>query len=65
MYDMICDIKFNYIMLIDKKCEFCKCTLIMKLNYNKYINYVIQIYYYVKLIYLHLLKIYLLIVEMY
>ena len=62
---MICNIKFNYIMLIDKKCEFCKCTLIMKLNYNKYINYVIQIYYYVKLIYLHLLKIYLLIVEMY
>ena len=23
---MIWDIKFNYIMLIDKKCEFCKCT---------------------------------------
>ena len=33
MYYMICDIKFNYIMSIDKKCEFCKCTLIMKLNY--------------------------------
>ena len=34
-----------------KKCEFCKCTLIMKLNYYKYINYMIQIYYYAKLIY--------------
>ena len=29
---MICNIKFNYIMSIDKKCEFCKCTLIMKLD---------------------------------
>ena len=26
MYDMICDIKFNYNMSIDKKCEFCKYT---------------------------------------
>ena len=58
MYDMICNIEFNYIVLIDKKCEFYKCTLIMKLNYYKYVNYVIQIYYYVKLIYLPLLKIY-------
>ena len=58
MYDMICDIKFNYIVSIDKKCEFCKCTLIMKLNYYKYTNYIIQIYYYVKLIYLSLLKMY-------
>ena len=32
MYDMICDIKFNYIVFADKKCEFCKC---------RYINYVI------------------------
>ena len=55
---MICDIKYNYITLVDKKCEFCKCTLIMKLNYYKYTNYVIRIYYYVKLIYLPLLKIY-------
>ena len=32
---MICDIKFNYIMLVNKKCELCKCTLIMKsLNIN-------------------------------
>ena len=37
----------------------------MKLNYYKYTNYVIQIYYYVKLIYLPLLKIYQLIVKMY
>ena len=51
MYDMIWDIKFNYIVSINKKCEFCKCTLIMKLNYYKYINYMIQIYYYAKLIY--------------
>ena len=62
---MICDIKFNYISSIDKKYEFCKCTLIMKLNYYKYTNYVIQIYYYVKLICLPLLKIYQLIVKMY
>ena len=62
---MICDIKFNYISSIDKKYEFCKCTLIMKLNYYKYTNYVIKIYYYVKLIYLPLLKIYQLIVKMY
>ena len=41
MYDMICDIKFNYIVLIDKKYEFCKCALIMKLNYYKYTNYMI------------------------
>ena len=26
MYDTICEIKFNYNMSIDKKCEFCKCT---------------------------------------
>ena len=54
MYDMICDIKFNYIVSINKKCEFCKCRLIMKLNYYKYTNYMICI----KLIYLPLLKIY-------
>ena len=41
MYDMICDIKFNNIMSADKKCEFCKCKLIMKLNDYKYTNYVI------------------------
>ena len=41
MYDMICDIKFNYIVLANKKCEFCNCRLIMKLNYYKYTNYVI------------------------
>ena len=58
MNNMICDIKFNYIVSIDKKCEFCKYTLIIKLNYYKYTNYVIQIYYHVKLIYLPLLKIY-------
>ena len=58
MYDMICDIKFNYIMSVDKKCEFYKYTLIMKLNYCKYTNYMIQIYYYTKLIYLYLIKIY-------
>ena len=58
MYDMICDIKFNYIESVDKKCEFCKCTHNMKLNYYKYTNYVIHIYYYVKLIYLPLFKIY-------
>ena len=29
---MIFDIKFNYFVLIDKKCKFCKYTLIMKLN---------------------------------
>ena len=23
MYDMICDIRCNYIMSVDKKCEFC------------------------------------------
>ena len=55
---MICDIKFNYIVSIDKKCEFCKYTFIIKLNYHKYTNYIIQIYYYSKLIYLHILKIY-------
>ena len=43
MYDMICDIKFNYIVSIDKKCEFYKCTIIMKLNYYKYTNDIIQI----------------------
>ena len=53
MYNMIQDIKFNYFVSVDKKCEFCKCALIMKLNYYKYINYVIQIYYYTKLIYLY------------
>ena len=41
MYDMICNIKFNYIVLAYKKCEFCKCRLIIKLNYYKYTNYVI------------------------
>ena len=55
---MICDIKYNYITLVDNKCEFCKCTLIMKLNYYKDTNFVILIYYYVKLIYLPLLEIY-------
>ena len=58
MYDMINDIKFNYIVSVGKKCEFCKCALIMKLNYCKYTNYLIQIYYYVKVIHLPLLKIY-------
>ena len=53
---MICDIKFNYIVSVDKKYEFCKCILIMKLNYYKYTNYMIQIYYNAKLIYLYLLK---------
>ena len=38
---MICNIKFNYIVSIDKKCEFYICTFIMKLNYYKYTNYVI------------------------
>ena len=38
---MICDIKFNYIVSVDNKYEFCKYKLIMKLNYYKYINYVI------------------------
>ena len=38
---MICDIKFNYIVLTNKKCKFCKCWLIMKLSYYKYTNYVI------------------------
>ena len=55
---MICNIKFNYIILVNKKYEFCKCTLIIKLNYRKYTNYVIQIYCYTKLIYLHILKTY-------
>ena len=32
MYDIICDIKCNYILSIDKKCEFCNCTLIMKFH---------------------------------
>ena len=41
MYDMICDIKFNYIVSTDKKYEFYKCSLVMKLNYYKYTNYVI------------------------
>ena len=40
MYDMICNIKFNYIVSTYKKYEFCKCRL-MKLNYYKYTNYVI------------------------
>ena len=31
MYDIIYNIKCNYIMSIDKKCEFCNYTLIMKL----------------------------------
>ena len=30
MYDIIYDIKFNYIMSINKKYEFCKCTFIIK-----------------------------------
>ena len=58
MYDMICNIKFNYIILVNKKYEFCKCTFIVKLNYRKYTNYVIQIYFYTKLIYLRILKTY-------
>ena len=37
---MICNIKL-IIVSADKKCEFCKCRLIMKLNYYKYTNYVI------------------------
>ena len=32
MYNMIYDIKFNYIVSVDKKYEFCKCTLIIKLH---------------------------------
>ena len=32
VYDIIYDIKCNYIMSIEKKCEFCNCTLIMKLH---------------------------------
>ena len=32
MYDIICNIKLNDIMSINKKCEFCKYTLIMKLH---------------------------------
>ena len=32
MYDIICNIKCNYIMSVDNKCEFCNCTLIMKLH---------------------------------
>ena len=32
MYDIIYDIKYNYIISVDKKCEFCNCTLIMKLH---------------------------------
>ena len=27
---MICDIRCNYIMWVDKKYEFCNCTLIIK-----------------------------------
>ena len=38
---MICSIKFNYIVSADKKCEFCKYKLIMKLNYHEYTNYMI------------------------
>ena len=53
MYDMTCNIKFNYITSINKKkSEFCKGALIIKLNYYKHTNYVIKIYYYTKLIYL-------------
>ena len=33
---MISDIKFNYFVLIDKKCKFCKCTFIMKLEYERF-----------------------------
>ena len=32
MYDMIYDIRYNYIMSVDKKYEFCNYTLIMKLH---------------------------------
>ena len=32
MYDTICNIKFNYIALINKKYEFWKCTFIIKLH---------------------------------
>ena len=32
MYDMIGDIKFNDIVSVNKKYEFCKCTLIIKLH---------------------------------
>ena len=38
MFDMICDIKFNHIMFIDKKNEFSKCTLIIKLHIYIYIS---------------------------
>ena len=38
---MICDNKFNYIMSVNKKYEFYKCKLVMKLNYYKYTNYMI------------------------
>ena len=53
---MIYGIKFNYIVSIDKKYEFSKYILIIKLNYYKYTNYVIQMYHYAKLIYLCILK---------
>ena len=29
---MTSNIKFNYFVSVDKKCKFCKCTLIMKLD---------------------------------
>ena len=32
MYDIICDIKFNYLEWVNKKYKFCKCTLIIKLH---------------------------------
>ena len=35
---MIYGIKFNYIVSIDKKYEFSKYILIIKLNYYKYTN---------------------------
>ena len=33
---MISDIKFNDFMSIDKKCKFCKCTLIITLDERFY-----------------------------
>ena len=34
MYNINYDIKFNCIVSVDQKCEFCKCTLIIKLHEN-------------------------------
>ena len=33
---MIWDIKFNYLVSVDKKCDFYKCTLLMKLHERFY-----------------------------